>query len=81
MSSATVDLPAASDVQPASVSPMRVFWATWAGWMLDAFDSTAYGLLLVSVWRDLLPRGGILLSQTLGHHSASTFACRNPSPH
>ena len=58
MSSAIVDLPAASDIQLVSVSPKRVFWATWAGWMLDAFDSTAYGLLLVSVWRDLLPRGG-----------------------
>jgi MFS family permease len=59
MSTATIDLPAAPGAQAAGVSPKRVFWATWAGWMLDAFDSTAYGLLLVSVWRDLLPRGGV----------------------
>jgi MFS family permease len=42
-----------------TVSPAKVFWATWTGWMLDAFDSAAYGLLLVSVWSDLLPGGGI----------------------
>jgi MFS family permease len=59
MHSAFVELPAVPGPQRRNVSAKRVFWATWAGWMLDAFDSTAYGLLLVSVWRDLLPRGGV----------------------
>jgi MFS family permease len=40
-------------------SPQRVFWATWAGWMLDGFDSTVYGLLLVSAFTELLPLSGI----------------------
>jgi MFS family permease len=52
----------AAEPTPA-VSPSRVFWATWTGWMLDAFDSATYGLLLVSVWSELLPRGGIEASK------------------
>jgi len=42
-----------------ALSPQRIFWATWTGWMLDAFDSAAYGLLLVPVWSELLPLGGL----------------------
>jgi len=38
---------AAVDARSEAVSPARIFWATWTGWMLDAFDSAAYGLLLV----------------------------------
>jgi MFS family permease len=53
----------AIDAQSPAVSPGRIFWATWTGWMLDAFDSAAYGLLLVSIWSDLLPRGGIEASK------------------
>jgi MFS family permease len=44
-------------------SPRRIFWATWAGWMLDGFDSTAYGLLLVSAFSELLPLSGIEASK------------------
>ena len=55
---------AAVDARSEAVSPARIFWATWTGWMLDAFDSAAYGLLLVSVWSDLLPRGGIEASKS-----------------
>jgi MFS family permease len=51
-----ISVPLAS---PVIVSPVRVFWATWAGWMLDGFDSTAYGLLLVSAFSELLPLSGI----------------------
>src|ERR1700753_4108164 len=47
----------------AGVSPIRVFWAAWAGWMLDGFDSAAYGLLLVSVLVELLPLSGIEASK------------------
>jgi MFS family permease len=43
----------------ATLSPQRVFWATWAGWMLDGFDSSVYGLLLVSAFTELLPLSGI----------------------
>jgi MFS family permease len=49
-------------VSPA-VSPSRIFWATWAGWMLDGFDSAAYGLLLVSALNELLPLSGIEASK------------------
>lgn len=42
-----------------TVSPSRIFWAAWSGWMLDGFDSAAYGLLLVSALNDLLPLGGV----------------------
>jgi MFS family permease len=48
---------------PATASPYRIFWATWAGWMLDGFDSTAYGLLLVSALTELLPLSGIEASK------------------
>src|ERR1700744_2290181 len=44
---------------PQSVSPSRIFWAAWAGWMLDGLYSAAYGLLLVSALNELLPLSGI----------------------
>lgn len=47
----------------AAVSPSRVFWATWLGWMLDGFDSSMYGYLLVAALSDLLPRSGIAASR------------------
>jgi cyanate permease len=50
-------------VESLAVSPGRIFWATWAGWLLDAFDSAAYGLLLVSIWSELLPLGGLETSK------------------
>src|ERR1700761_6175282 len=46
-----------------AVSPSRIFWAAWAGWMLDGFDSAAYGLLLVSALNELLPLSGIEASK------------------
>lgn len=54
----------AVDAQSRAVSPGRIFWATWTGWVLDAFDSAAYGLLLVSIWSDLLPRAGVAASKS-----------------
>jgi MFS family permease len=53
----------ASGAVPAAASPIRIFWATWAGWMLDGFDSAAYGLLLVSALTELLPLSGIEASK------------------
>ena len=46
-----------------TVSPSRIFWATWAGWMLDGSDGAAYGLLLVSALNELLPLSGIEASK------------------
>src|SRR6201994_901071 len=47
----------------ASASPARIFWAAWTGWMLDGFDSAAYGLLLVSALNELLPLSTIEASK------------------
>ncbi|HVX76426.1 MAG TPA: MFS transporter [Bradyrhizobium sp.] len=41
------------------VSPKKVFWATWFGWMLDGFDSSMYSYILVGALTDLLPASGI----------------------
>jgi MFS family permease len=50
--------------EPATrVSPHRIFWAAWAGWMLDGFDSATYGLLLVSAFSELLPLSGMEASK------------------
>ncbi|MGU3388268.1 MFS transporter [Methylobacterium sp. D53M] len=40
-------------------SSTRVFWITWAGWMLDGFDSAIYIFVLVPAVSDLLAAGGI----------------------
>src|ERR1700761_744568 len=50
-------------IDRASPSPAKIFWAAWAGWMLDGFDSASYGLLLVSVLAELLPLSGIEASK------------------
>lgn len=42
-----------------AVSPAKVFWATWLGWMLDGFDSAIYGYILVAALSQLLPASGI----------------------
>lgn len=42
-----------------AVSPSRIFWATWFGWMLDGFDSAIYGFILVGALTELLPASGI----------------------
>ena len=45
------------------VSPRKVFWATWSGWMLDGFDSSIYGYILVGALTELLPASGIEASR------------------
>ncbi|MGA2055427.1 MAG: MFS transporter [Bradyrhizobium sp.] len=50
---------AAQITRAASASPNKVFWATWFGWMLDGFDSSMYGYILVSALTELLPASGI----------------------
>jgi MFS family permease len=47
----------------AAVSPLKVFWATWFGWMLDGFDSAVYGYVLVGALTELLPASGIEASR------------------
>lgn len=40
-------------------APPRIFWAAWAGWMLDGFDSTLYIYVLVPALTELLAADGI----------------------
>jgi MFS family permease len=49
--------------EPTSVSPGKVFWATWFGWMLDGFDSSMYSYILVGALTELLPASGIEASR------------------
>ena len=43
--------------------PGKIFWATWFGWMLDGFDSSMYGYILVGALTELLPASGIEASR------------------
>ena len=47
-----------------AVSPRKVFWATWFGWMLDGFDSSMYSYILVGALSELLPASGIEASRS-----------------
>ncbi|MGN8545151.1 hypothetical protein ACQPTN_09385 [Bradyrhizobium sp. 13971] len=38
MTESIVDTLAPSVAAPGAVSPRKVFWATWFGWMLDGFE-------------------------------------------
>jgi MFS family permease len=40
-------------------SPQRAFWAAWAGWMLDGFDSNIYAYVLVPALTELLRSDGL----------------------
>src|ERR1700733_9180061 len=53
----------ASVANGSAVSPRKVFWATWFGWMLDGFDSSMYGYILVGALTELLPASGIEASR------------------
>jgi MFS family permease len=53
--------PSVADV--GAVSPAKIFWATWFGWMLDGFDSAMYGYILVGALTELLPASGIEASR------------------
>ncbi|MEQ1947967.1 MAG: MFS transporter [Bryobacteraceae bacterium] len=43
---------------PAPVSPARIFWAAWLGWMLDGFDATSYIYILAPAVSELLIKDG-----------------------
>ena len=54
---------AASSANIGAVSPRKIFWATWFGWMLDGFNSAMYSYILVSALTELLPASGIEASR------------------
>ena len=67
-------VPAALAVS-ASVSPQRVFWATWFGWMLDGFDSAMYSYILVASLTELLPASGLAASRAnIGFYGGLLFS-------
>jgi MFS family permease len=49
--------------EAAAVSPTKIFWVTWFGWMLDGFDSSMYTYVLVAALTELLPASGIEASR------------------
>jgi MFS family permease len=58
-----------------AVSPAKVFWATWFGWMLDGFDSSMYGYILVGALSELLPASGIEASRAnVGFYGGLLFS-------
>ena len=58
-----------------AVSPIKVFWATWFGWMLDGFDSAVYGYVLVGALTELLPASGIEASRAnIGFYGGLLFS-------
>lgn len=50
---------AVAPAEPRAISPRKIFWVTWLGWMLDGFDSAMYGYILVAALSELLPASGI----------------------
>lgn len=58
-----------------AVSPLRVFWATWFGWMLDGFDSSMYSYILVAALTELLPASGLpATSANIGFYGGLLFS-------
>lgn len=58
-----------------ATSPTRVFWATWFGWMLDGFDSSMYGYILVAALSELLPASGLHADRaTIGFYGGLLFS-------
>lgn len=65
----------AAVVEIGAVSPNKVFWATWFGWMLDGFDSAMYGYILVGALTELLPASGIEANRaTIGIYGGLLFS-------
>ncbi len=56
---ASASSPAGAAVQASSI---RVFAATWLGWMLDGFDNALYIFVIVPALSELLPASGIAAS-------------------
>ncbi|MGA7810433.1 MFS transporter [Bradyrhizobium sp.] len=59
----------------AAVSPAKIFWVTWFGWMLDGFDSSMYSYILVAALSELLPASGIEASRAnIGLYGGMLFS-------
>jgi MFS family permease len=66
---------AAPVVAVGAVSPTKMFWATWFGWMLDGFDSSMYSYILVGALTELLPASGIEASRAnIGFYGGLLFS-------
>jgi hypothetical protein len=52
-----------SVAEAGAVSPGKIFWITWFGWMLDGFDSSMYTYILVAALTELLPASSVLGQQ------------------
>ncbi|WP_024507364.1 MFS transporter [Bradyrhizobium sp. ARR65] len=63
MTEVVAGVTAAPVAKAGGVSPAKVFWATWLGWMLDGFDAAIYGYILVAALSELLPASGIEASR------------------
>lgn len=63
MADIVTDASSASVISTSTVSPRKIFWVTWFGWMLDGFDSSMYAYILVSALSELLPASGIEASR------------------
>jgi MFS family permease len=59
MADIVTDASSASVASTTAVSPRKIFWVTWFGWMLDGFDSSMYSYILVAALSELLPASGI----------------------
>jgi len=63
MADIVTDASSASVASTSAVSPKKIFWVTWFGWMLDGFDSSMYAYILVAALSELLPASGIEASR------------------
>src|SRR6201984_3336330 len=52
-----------SVAEAGAVSPTKIFWVTWFGWVLDGFDSAMYTYILWAALPELLPASGIEASR------------------
>jgi MFS family permease len=65
----------ASVASTSVVSPKKIFWVTWFGWMLDGFDSSMYAYILVAALSELLPASGIEASRAnIGLYGGMLFS-------
>jgi MFS family permease len=75
MAESTVNTTASSVPLAGAVSPQKIFWATWFGWMLDGFDSSMYSYVLVGALSELLPASGIEASKAnIGLYGGALFS-------
>jgi MFS family permease len=75
MADIVTDASSASVASTSAVSPKKIFWVTWFGWMLDGFDSSMYAYILVAALSELLPASGIEASRAnIGFYGGILFS-------